>query len=363
MKEWIELISTAADKREQHKVLHSLKDIIAIVFFARLANAGDWVEIEIFAEKNEEFLRRYLELANGIPSHDTIQRNFGILEPEYLKKLQNKWNEILSTNEGEKIKKLLSLDGKTQRGNGNHIVSAVDENGICIGQKLVKEKSNEIKAIPELLEELKIKGHIITIDAMGAQRDIVAQIRKKRADYVISLKGNQGTLHEDVQLYFADEDMLCKCDYTYKIEKARGGVEKREYWHTKDISWLSQKEKWQGLKSIGMTKNTITKGEKVTVETRFFISSLEQDANLFARAVRGHWMVEAYHWHLDVTFREDNNQTLDKNAAYNLNIIDKMVLNFLKLFELSGKKKMSLKKKRYTISLDFDSFIEDFFDV
>jgi predicted transposase YbfD/YdcC len=365
MEEWLDFLDYAIDSRERRKVLHKLKDIIAIVFFAKLANADDWVEFEVFARKHEVFLRKYLELPNGIPSHDTLQRNFAVLDPSFLERLQVLWNEMLSTNEGEKIRKILAIDGKTQRGNGNknqkanHIVSAVDEHGISVGQKLADDKTNEIKAIPELLDDLNINGHIITLDAMGAQREIVAKIRKKRGDYVIGLKGNQGTLHEDVKLYFEDKELLEKCAYTYKVEKARGGIEKREYWQTDDVSWLTQKEKWAGLKSIGMTRNTIVKDNKTTTETRFFISSLQTDAELFAKAVRGHWIVESFHWHLDVTFREDANQTLDKRAAYNLNIINKMALNVLKLVELSGMKPMSLKKKRYAISLDFEGFMKD----
>ena len=358
MEKWLRSLEYVVDRRESWKVLHKLKDIIAIVFFAKLANADDWVEIEIFAQEHEEFLREYLELPNGIPSHDTIQRNFAVLEPSFLTKMQELWNELLSTNEGEKLKKILAIDGKTQRGNGNHIVSAVDEHGICIGQTLVDEKSNEIKAIPELLDELDIRGHIITTDAMGAQREIAAKIRKKRADYVFGLKGNQETLHDDVKLYFEDSELLKNCDYTYKIEKARSGVEKREYWQTEDISWLTQKDRWAGMKSIGITRNTIIKADKTVIETRFFISSLPLDVETFARAVRGHWMVEAYHWHLDVTFREDANQTLDKRAAYNLNIINKMAINVLKMLELSGMKPMSLKKKRYAISLNFEGFLK-----
>jgi len=195
------------DNRQEKKVRHKMSDIIALVFFAMLANANEWVAIEIFGKEHETFLRKYLELPNGIPSHDTIQRVFAMVSPEFLQKFQKLWNEMLSSGEGEKIKKILAIDGKTQCGNGNknqkanHIVSAVDENGFCLGEKLVNEKSNEITAIPELLDDLNIKGHIITTDAMGTQIEIVKKIRKKRADYVLALKGNQGNLHEDVILF------------------------------------------------------------------------------------------------------------------------------------------------------------------
>ena len=259
----------------------------------------------------------------------------------------------------------MGVDGKTQRGNAtdsqkaNHIVSAVDEAGFCIGEVRTQEKSNEITAIPELLGTLNIKGNIVTIDAMGCQTDIAALIRKKCADYVLALKGNQGTLFEDVKLYFDDPELLAGCEYTYVMEKARGGVEKREYWQTDDISWLPQLKEWAGLKTIAMTRNTITKNGKTTTETRYFISSLPKDAKEAARAIRGHWMVESYHWHLDVTFREDANHTAQKDAAYNLNIIKKMALNTLKLVDVSNILKMaSIKNKRYIICANFDKYID-----
>ena len=342
------------DTRQQSKVLHKLSEIIGISFFAMIANANDAEEIELFGKAHEDFLREYFVLANGIPSHDTIERAFAMLSPEFLQGFHHQFNELLNTNEGEKVRKILAIDGKTQRGNGNgrqkanHIVSAVDENGFCLGQERVDDKSNEITAIPELLDNINIKGHIITTDAMGTQKEIVRKIRRKKADYVLALKGNQGTLFDDVKLYFDDKDFLERCAYHKTVEKARGGIELREYWQTDDIAWLPQKKEWAGLKSVAMTRNTITKNEKVITETRYFISSLEIDAKEIARAIRGHWMVESYHWHLDVTFREDADRTLDKHVAYNMNILRKLALNLLKLIDV-GRKRTSLSKKRFMI--------------
>jgi len=227
---------------------------------------------------------------------------------------------------------------------------------------LVDDKSNEITAIPDLLDELNIKGHIITTDAMGTQTAIVKKIRKKRADYVLALKGNQGTLHDDVRLYFDDPDLLSMCTYTSNKEKARGSIEKREYWQTEDIDWLAQKKDWAGLRSIAMTKNTITKNGVTTTETRYFISSLPLDVKEIARAIRGHWIVESYHWHLDVTLREDENHTIDRDSAYNLNIIRKMAINVLKLLDV-GMKRVSLKGKRYMLSLDFEKYFEQLISI
>jgi len=356
------------DTRQQSKVKYELSEIIGISFFAMVANANDPEEIELFCKAHEDFLREYFVLEHGIPSHDTIQRAFEMVSPEYLKKFQYHFNELLNTNEGEKVRKILALDGKTQRGNGNdkqkanHIVSAVDENGFCLGEKRVDDKSNEITAIPDLLDELNIKGHIITTDAMGTQRDIVKKIRRKKADYVLALKGNQGTMHDDVSLYFEDQELLSKCEYCKTIEKARGGIEKREYWHTNDIEWLSQKKDWLGLKSIAMTRNTITKNGKTTTESRYFISSLDTSVKEIARAIRGHWMVESYHWHLDVTFREDADHTLNKHVAYNLNIMRKLALNVLKLLDV-GRKKVSLRKKRFMICCNPKNYFGNLLEV
>jgi predicted transposase YbfD/YdcC len=354
MEKILEYLDFAVDVRESGKVRHKIKDCIALTFLADLSNAEKWEDVETFGKEHEEFLRQYLELPYGILSHDTIQRVFAAIWPEFLQGFRDRWNELLSSGEGEKIRKLLAIDGKTQCGNGNqnqkanHIVSAVDENGICIGEKLVDEKSNEITAIPQLLDDLNIKGNIITIDAMGTQKEIAKKIRKKRADYVLALKKNHGNLYDDVKTYFDDPDFLNGCEYKKTTEKARGGIEKREYWQTEDIRWLEQKKEWAGLKSIAMTRNTITKNGETTTETRYFISSLSANANEISRAIRGHWIVESYHWHLDVTFREDENRTLEKQAAFNRNIMKKLALNVLKIIDV-GKKSLSLARKRFAI--------------
>jgi len=208
MNDILEWLVAAEDSRQQAKVKHLMRDIIAIVFFAELANATEWIEIYLFAAAHEEPLWKYLQLPHGIPSHDTIQRVFAMVSPKYLQAFRSRWNEIMSGGRGEKIKKILALDGKTQRGNGNggqkanHIVSAVDNGGFCIAEVLVDDTSNEITAIPELLKQLNVKDAIVTTDAMGCQTDSAKLIRKEKADYVLGLKGNQGTLYKDVRLVF-----------------------------------------------------------------------------------------------------------------------------------------------------------------
>lgn len=366
MEELLEYLKLVKDKRQEHKVMHKIYDIVMLVFLAKLSNADEWTEFELFGKLHEQFLRQYLELPNGIPSHDTIQRVFGMIDSHYLECFQKKFTEMMSSDEGGKIKRILGIDGKTQCGNrnknqecANHIVSVVDDNGFCFGQELVEEKSNEITAIPKLLDKVNIKGHIITTDALGCQTAIVEKIRNKRADYVLALKGNQRALHSDVQTYFEDEAFLSGATYTKTVEKARGGLETREYWQTDDIGWLPSKKDWKGLKTIAMTRNTVEKNGRTTVEQRYFISSLPVDVQEVARAIRGHWMVESYHWHLDVTFKEDANQTIDKQAAYNLNIISKMALNVLKIYDIG--KKMSMKLKRFAICTNPEKFLTEIF--
>jgi len=366
---WIEVIEENVDSRQQSKVRHRLKDIIVIVLFAMLANADDWVEIGIFASYHEEYLRKYIDLENGAPSHDTIQRAMALVSPGIMQQIIAKWQEILNSEEGGKLRKIIAIDGKTMRGNTqkgskpSHIVSAwCDEDGFCLGQVAVEEKSNEITAIPELLDKINVKGQVVTIDAMGTQTEIAAKIRQKRADYVLALKGNQSSLHDDVKVYFEDKKFCEEAkklgNYKRTSEKAHGQLEIREYYQTEDVKWLLQRSKWRGLKSIGMERKTITRQDgTVSAENRYFISSLPCDIVLFSQAIRKHWSVEVMHWHLDVTFREDANQTIDKFSAQNMNIIRKFCLSILKIVEIF-KPKLSMKKKRFVIAQDAEKFLD-----
>lgn len=369
MNELLDWMDYIEDVRQEKKVRHKLKDIIVIVLFATLANVDDWVEMEFFANYHQDYLRKYIELKNGIPSHDTLCRVFGMISPDVIQQLYQKWQELLNREEGEAIKRIICIDGKTMRSNKrkdsrpNHIVSAWSrEDGFCLGQKAVEEKSNEITAIPQVLEKIQIKGQVVTIDAMGTQTAIAEKIRSKRADYVLALKRNQGNLWEDVSLYLMDEEVKRKIrekgNYKRTVEKARSQIEIREYYQTEETGWLSQKKEWKGLKSIGMEEKTIrAEGKEEKKEYRYYISSLKTDVELFSRAVRGHWSVESMHWHLDVTFREDANTTLDKQASQNLNIIRKWSLSILKMIEIF-RPNISIKKKRFVISMNPAEFLE-----
>jgi len=253
------------------------------------------------------------------------------------------------------------------RGSGNknaealHTVSAWSrEDGVSFGQRSAAGKGKEVPLITGLLDMLSVKGKVVTIDAMGTQTEIAEKIVRKEGDYVLAVKGNQATLHGDLGLYFADGKLRDACGYHKTVDKARGKVETREYWHTEDAGWLKADGKWAGLLSIGMTRNTVDDGTNVTVEERHFISSLPaktgEDTGLFARSVRGHWAIESMHWHLDVTFREDRNRTAEKTAAENLGIMRKWALSILRVLTLD--KKYSLKKKRFALGCNFGLYVD-----
>ena len=215
------------------------------------------------------------------------------------------------------------------------------------------DKSNEISAIPQLVDNLNLKGAIVTIDAMGTQKDIVQKIRQKKADYILTLKGNQGSLHEEVGLFFDDPAILAKCAYHKTVGRRGGCVEVREYWQSDKVSWLPMRGDWVGLRSVVMVCSTVTKPDGVVVvQKRYFISSLPFNVEFVAGAIRGHWMVEVMHWYLDVTFGEDACRVLDKVVAFNLNILRKLVLNTLRLFVVGYRGAGSLCKKRFVVGCD-----------
>ncbi|OON94550.1 MAG: transposase [Candidatus Epulonipiscium fishelsonii] len=367
MNDFFMVLTEIEDPRQFTKVKYPLNEIVGLVLMATLGNANEWTEIEAFCKLHQKCLKKYFKLENGIPSHDTFNRVMGMIEPVVIQGLQKLWNEYISTEQGESIKKILSIDGKTMKGSRTenkkalHIVSAwCDEEGICFGQKAVDEKHNEIVAIPELLDEIQIKGYVITIDAMGTQIEIAKKITDKRGDYILALKGNQGALHEDVRLYFGTQEFKdkIKTDGNYKktIDKQHSQTEIREYYQTKDIKWLNGKDRWSKLKSIGMIEKTIIKKGVESKETRYYISSLMPNIELFEKGVRGHWSVEVMHWHLDVTFREDSNKTVDMTANKNMNIIRKWALSILKLLDMG--KPMSGKLKRFSINCRPDLYID-----
>lgn len=356
------------DFRQAGKVKHKLIDILFIGVVASIANANTFLEIGAFAEVKEDWLKKYIDLEYGVPSHDTIQRVFEHLDSKTFNKAFMEWtNKVSEHTEG----RIIAVDGKTVRGSIDgerkpiHIVNAwVDENDLILGQIKTSEKSNEITAIPELLDLLFLKDSIVTIDAMGTQKKIAEKIIKKKGDYVLALKGNHETFHKEVEGFMREalEESFNDIKVSKKVtlEKGHGRIEKREYFQTDEVSWFSEKDLWKGLKSIGMVRRTVIYKGKETVEISYYISSLEMpeegECELFAKAVRKHWGVESYHWMLDVLFKEDDSLVRKNNGAENLSMLRKIALNILKK-ELPGQKKISKNMKRFKAGLD-DKYLD-----
>lgn len=334
----LEHFAELPDPREDNR-RHLLLDIIVIVICASVCGAEKWDDIEAFGHAKQSWLRTFLQLPHGIPSHDTFARVFAKLDPAALNERFYSWVAAVNPNQEQEI---VSIDGKTVRHsydrtngiNPIHMVSAwASKAGLTLGQTRVDEKSNEITAIPQLLQMLELNGCIVTIDAMGTQTGIAAVIVDRQADYLLALKGNQGTLHDDVQTYFqnlSDEDRP-HLDHYRSVDTDHGRVEVREYWCTEQIAWLDPLGKWKGLKSIGMEQTRRIIGEEESNSTRYFISSLGCDAQQQAKTVRAHWGIEnSLHWVLDVAFREDECRKRKDNSAENFAILRHITLNLLK---------------------------------
>jgi len=353
------------DPRREHQKFHSLFDILVISICAVICGAEHWTEMEEFGEAKREWFSTFLELENGIPSHDTFRRVFTLLDTIQLKELFIDWiSSAVSLNKGS----LVNIDGKNLCGSKEpskgkkalNVVSAwASEQSVVLGQVKCQEKSNEITAIPELLKILDLDGCIVTIDAIGCQRETVAQIVEKRADYVISLKGNQGTLHKESKDYLDWAQRTgfreIKYDYCSTLEKDHGRIEERRCWVTEEIGWLEEKDEWRNLKSVVLVeaiREVIGQGK--TVERRYFISSLEANAELALKCVRGHWAVEnQLHWCLDIGFREDDCRVSEATSAENLATLRHIGLNLLKQ-ETSCR--LGIKSKRKKAGWD-DSYL------
>jgi len=363
----LEHFADLTDPRVERTKLHQLLDILVMAMCATICGAEGWEDFAEFGQAKREWFETFLELPNGIPSPDTFRRVLQRLDPREFEACFVRWvqsvNKIASGQ-------LVALDGKQLRGSRDvaadlsaiHMVSAwACENRLVLGQVKVDKKSNEITALPELLRALALTGCIVTIDAMGCQTKIAEQIIEGEADYVLALKGNQGTLHEDIVSYFgwAEKTGFTQIPYTFHetLEKDHGRIEERRCWATSDVEWLEPKAQWQGLQSIVMVEaDREVRGRERTLERRYFISSLPAEAKPLLAAVRGHWGIEnQLHWCLDVAMREDASRIRTDHAPENVAVLRHIALNLLKQ-ERSCK--LGIKRKQLKAGWDHDYLLK-----
>jgi predicted transposase YbfD/YdcC len=349
------------DPRRAHRRRHLLMDILVMAICAVICGANDWQQVVTFARKRRDWLQGFLQLPNGIPSHDTFERVFDRLNPAVFQQCFRDWMQALG---GALALKQIAIDGKTLRGSADgklgplHVVSAwASANHLSLGQVAVDGKSNEITAIPQLLDLLDVEGALVTIDAMGCQKEIAAKIRAKKADYILTVKDNQPTLLEDIQHCFqrAFDTGFANVehsDYTSN-DRGHGRTETRSYLTISDPVGLRQAELWEDLRVIGMciSERTVT-GKETTTEVRYFIGSRRASAKVYGQALRQHWGIENnLHWQLDVSFREDANRVSKRHEAENLALLRKLALVLLK--QHPGKESIACKRLAAALDTEF----------
>jgi predicted transposase YbfD/YdcC len=327
------------DPRIDRKKLYPLTEVLFVVICASICGAQSWRDFVTFGEEKLDYLRRFLPFENGIPSKNTYARVFSILNPDEFKKCFISWIQSFQQALGN----LIAIDGKTLRKSFDkanqqsaiHMVSAFAATSkLVLGQQKVDDKSNEITAIPKLLELLALEGMIVSIDAMGTQKEIANQIIDKKANYVLALKDNHSTLHDDIRLFLKAEIGKTKdskiTDSYEEIDKGHGRIEHRMCYVSDQIHWLEQRKQWRDLKTVIMVESRVSVGEQTTTEQRYFISSLAANAKQIAEAIRSHWAVEnSLHWVLDVTLREDDSRVRKDHAPENMAMVRHIILNML----------------------------------
>lgn len=346
----IDELKTITDPRMDRTKDHDLIDILVIAICALLCAAESFNDMEDFGKAKQDWFKTFLKLRNGIPSHDTFNRVFAALDPKDFLNCFLRWTQSLRESVAQEI---VALDGKALRRALNrhespkYVVSAwAESNDLVLGQLKVNEKSNEITAVPELLRVLELSGCIVTVDAMGCQKKIAKEIIEADADYVLALKGNQETVHQEVKSFLdatleerkasrptgAVVSRAARQMQEFKTEeKDHGRIETRRYYQSEELDWFADRQKWEGLRSVGMVESTREVNGQTTRERRYYLTSLKLDVETFARAVRGHWGVEnKLHWVMDVCFGEDQSRARTGYAAENLATLRRLALNLLK---------------------------------
>ncbi|MCI0598045.1 MAG: ISAs1 family transposase [Beijerinckiaceae bacterium] len=348
------------DHRQRGKVIYPLDEILLLCLLAVLAGAEAFTDIARFGEKKLDLLRRFRPFRHGTPAHDHRGDIFATLDAEAFRRCFVAWVSALVKAPAE----VIAIDGKTSRRSGGkknakqpiHMVSAfAARQRLVLGQVAVGEKSNEIVAIPALLDMMAIEGAVVTIDAMGCQRAIAEKIKDKKADYIIALKGNQGTLHEDVKLFAAEQKARDFKDTTVTrhetLDGEHGRIETRRYTAIHDVGWLKERHAWPGLASIVMVESQRETGGKTERETRFYITSLSLPAEAVGPMIRGHWAIEnSLHWVMDMVFRDDECRVRTENAPANFITLKHMANNLIR--KAPGKDSQRL--KRMTAAWDDD---------
>lgn len=352
------------DPRVQGRCAHKLMDILVIAVCAALCGADSWVGVETVARAKEEWFRQFLELKNGIPSHDTFGDVFASVDSEAFQTRFMHWVEaVFRVTKGQ----VVALDGKTLRGSHKrgagkeaiHLVNAwAVSNGLVLGQRKVDGKTNEITAIPELLRVLNVSGCIVTIDAMGCQKEIARTVRDEKADYVLRVKDNQSTLKQDIEDWFAYGDSQqfahMQMDFQQTVHKTSGRVEIRRCWAVSDplaFECIRHYDGWTGLRSIIRVQRERHSGQQVSHETAYYISSLPADAARLLQTIQHHWAIEnCFHWVMDVTFGEDRSRIRNEESAENMAVLRSISLNLLKRDPSTS----SLRQKRFRAAMDND---------
>lgn len=332
------------DPRTEYLVEYDLTEIIFIAICAVICGANDWVAIEAWAQTKKEWLQQFLPLQNGIPSHYTFRRVFALIKPEEFQKAFLGWVQAVFTVIGGQV---IALDGKDVRGSksktlGKRAITMVSAwataHHLVLGQCNVEEKSNEITAIPRLLELLQVKGCLVTIDAIGCQKKIAAQIIEQEGDYLLAVKENQGNLYQDIQFVFENAERHeykgIEADYAQEVSKGHGRIEKRECWMIDDdreLNFLRHRSEWHSLKAIVLIRSHRHNGTTLSIIDRYFITSDNSSAVKLLEAKRAHWGIEnGLHWVLDVAFREDHHQLETSNGPANFAVLRHIALNLLK---------------------------------
>jgi predicted transposase YbfD/YdcC len=357
----ITIIRELPDPRVERTRLHRFEDILIIALCAMICGAESFEDMENFGEAKKDWFSGFLELPNGIPSHDTFNRLFCALNPEKFLEAFMRWTQSLRESLAGEI---VAIDGKAirraiEKGQSPKVMVGAwaTGNGLALGQRKVDEKSNEITAVPELLRTLELAGCIVTLDAMGCQKQIAKEITEADADYVLALKGNQGTAHREVQTYL-DEAIVRKDPKLAafeEVDKGHGRLEIRRCWQSEDIDWFEDRGLWENLRSVAVIEAVREIKGETSTERRYYLSSLPLDAERIHHAVRSHWGVEnQLHWVLDVVFNEDQSRARTRYAAENLSTLRRWTLNLIKADRL--KPKRSLKGRRKIAGWD-DSYL------